>query len=67
LGVQAPTIRFNIPLNNELQRLDISNSDESALALFRIKFESPWNRWNVIRSLNGVIAVCMLQLLLLQI
>ena len=28
LGVQAPTIRFNIPLNNELQRLDISNSDE---------------------------------------
>ena len=67
LGVQAPTIRFNIPLNNELQRLDISNSDESAMALFRIKFESPWNRWNVIRSLNGVVTVCMLLFLLLRI
>ena len=45
-GVQLPTFRFNIPLNNTLQNLDIESLDESEATLSRVDFEIPWNRWN---------------------
>jgi len=61
-GVQLPTFRFNIPLNN----LQIHSLDESELALFRTKFELPWNRWNRFRTINAVLSVSMLLILLVQ-
>lgn len=64
LGVQLPTIRFNIPLNNGVQALDIDNLSESDLAQARTQFEAPWNRWNRIRTMNGMIAVAALLVLL---
>ena len=65
-GVQLPTIRFNIPLNNAIQNLDIIKLDETELALFRTNFETPWNFWNRVRTLNviGVIIVFLLILYL---
>ena len=65
-GVQLPTFRFNIPLNNSLQNLQIHSLDESELALFRTKFELPWNRWNRFRTINAVLSVSMLLILLVQ-
>ena len=65
-GVQLPTFRFNIPLNNSLQNLDIESLEESEAALSRAAFETPWNRWNKIRTLNAILAVSMMLLLLIR-
>ena len=66
LGVQLPTVRFNIPLNNTLQDLDIVRLSESELAKSRREFEMPWNRWNIFRTLNAIAAVLAWLLLLIQ-
>ncbi|MGB0611664.1 MAG: anthrone oxygenase family protein [Poseidonia sp.] len=65
-GVQLPTFRFNIPLNNTLQNLDIESLEESEATLSRVDFEIPWNRWNKIRTVNAILAVSMLLLLLIR-
>jgi uncharacterized membrane protein len=64
-GVQLPTFRFNIPLNNSLQNLEIETLEESEAALCRIDFETPWNRWNRIRTVNAIIVVSMLLFVLI--
>ena len=64
IGVQLPTFRFNIPLNNELQNLDIEDLEETQAKTSRTKFETSWNRWNRIRTINGIVAVSMFLLLL---
>ena len=66
VGVQLPTFRFNIPLNNSLHNLDIESLDESEAALCRVDFEIPWNHWNRIRTVNAILAVSMLLLLLIR-
>jgi uncharacterized membrane protein len=66
VGVQLPTFRFNIPLNNSLQNLDIESLDESEAALCRVDFETPWNRWNRIRTVNAILTISMLLLLLIR-
>ena len=66
LAVQGTTLRFNIPLNNAIQGLEIEWLNDSELAEARIRFEAPWNRWNRFRSLTAtvsVIALLTLQLL----
>ena len=57
LGVQLPTIVFNIPLNNTIQALEIDKLNESELTNSRVNFEVKWNRWNKIRTANGILAV----------
>lgn len=66
-GVQLPTFRFNIPLNNSLQKMDIAALEDSEAAVSRAVFEIPWNRWNRIRTINSIIAVSMLLFLLTRI
>ena len=66
IGVQLPTFRFNIPLNNSLQHLDIESSEESEATSVRDAFEIPWNRWNNIRTVNAILAVSMLLVLLIR-
>ncbi|HWM35734.1 MAG TPA: anthrone oxygenase family protein [Streptomyces sp.] len=43
------TMRFNVPLNNQL---DAGGSPDSTteLAALRAQFERPWVRWNVVRA-----------------
>ena len=65
-GVQLPTFRFNIPLNNSLQNLDIESLEESEVTSFRVDFEIPWNRWNKIRTVNAILAGSTLLLLLIR-
>ena len=67
LGVQLPTFRFNIPLNDSLQALDLDALDDSSASASRTDFESPWNRWNRFRTVNAVFAASMLLILLFQI
>jgi uncharacterized membrane protein len=51
LGVQLPTIRINIPLNNQLQMLDVDTMNEEELKVARSAFEPNWNRWNSFRTI----------------
>ena len=67
LGVQLPTFRFNIPLNNSLQSLDIETLKETEVALFRSDFEAPWNRWNRFRTVNAIVTVSIFLLVLFRI
>jgi uncharacterized membrane protein len=64
-GVQVPTFWINVPLNNALQRLDVSAMDEEALASARAAFERRWVQWNAIRTVlaSGVGLALMLALL----
>jgi len=57
VGVQLPTVAFNIPLNDTIQTLEINKLNELELANSRVNFEAKWNRWNRIRTINGIIAV----------
>ncbi|MGH7573727.1 MAG: DUF1772 domain-containing protein [Longimicrobiales bacterium] len=66
LGVQLPTFAINIPLNNELQRLDIGTMNETARRRAREDFESRWNRWNTIRTAVACGVSISLMLLLLR-
>ncbi len=66
IGVQLTTARINIPLNNELQNMNLFTLEESELAMFRLKFDTQWNRWNRFRSFNAIISVSIMLYLLSQ-
>jgi uncharacterized membrane protein len=65
LGVQVPTFTINVPLNNQLQRVDVAAMTKTARQRARETFEARWNRWNVIRTaLAGFVSVLLMVLLL---
>jgi uncharacterized membrane protein len=66
LGVQVPTVTVNIPLNNELQKLDPDTINETMRRRARDNFEPRWNRWNAIRSAWASLASILLMVLLLR-
>lgn len=64
VGVQLPTFLVNIPLNNQLQRLDVAAMAETTRRRARADFEPRWNRWNGIRTVcAGLVSVLLLLLL----
>jgi uncharacterized membrane protein len=67
LGVQLPTITINVPLNNELQKVDVSTMEETTRKRSRDDFEPRWNRWNVIRAACASLTSVLLALLLLRV
>jgi uncharacterized membrane protein len=62
LGVQLPTVRINVRLNNALQKLDTADMDDSAAKRARSGFERRWNRWNAIRTAFSVLTSLLLLL-----
>src|SRR5688572_11043305 len=48
--VQLPTVAVNIPLNNEIQKLDPVSMSDTTRKRAREAFETRWNRWNAIRT-----------------
>ena len=50
VGIQLPTMTINIPLNNQVQSLDLESLDEAELEQAREAFEPRWNQWNVRRT-----------------
>ncbi|MEM8874512.1 MAG: DUF1772 domain-containing protein [Planctomycetota bacterium] len=65
LGLQLPTFLFNIRLNNALQMVDADAADDATVNKARLVFERPWNRWNNVRSVMGLIASVLLLAVLL--
>jgi len=60
-GVQVSTIAINLPLNNNLQKLDISKMSPEDISTARVEFERRWNRSNQVRT---AVACCVSLLLI---
>ncbi len=65
VGVQVPTATVNIPLNNEIQQVDVDAASTAEAAEARERFEARWNRWNAIRTILGCATSLALLVLLL--
>ncbi|MGD1855005.1 MAG: DUF1772 domain-containing protein [Leptolyngbyaceae cyanobacterium] len=66
LGVQLSTFTINVPLNNQLQALNVDAMDDVALKAARMDFEPGWNRWNLIRTPFAGLASVLLMILLFR-
>ena len=66
LGVQLPTFRISVPLNNALQALDTDAMDENALTAARLAFEARWVRWNSIRTVVASLVSVALMIVLFR-
>ena len=67
VGVQAPTVTVNVPLNNQLQKLDLATTTDAALRDARLTFERTWNQWNVFRTFVAVLVAALLLVVLLRV
>jgi uncharacterized membrane protein len=67
LCVQLPTVTINIPLNNELKKLDLSMMSETTRKRARDDFEPRWNRWNAIRTASASLSSILLLILLFRV
>ena len=63
VGVQVPTMVFNIPRNNAVQALDLDAATDESLVEARAAFEPGWNRWNVIRTVVSIAVTAVLLVL----
>jgi len=65
-GVLVPTGTVNVPLNNQLQRLDVDTLDSEQQRSARLTFEPRWNRWNRIRTVLACVSAALLTTLLIS-
>lgn len=49
-----------MPLNNQLQTVDTTTADLTALAAARERFEARWNYWNTIRTAAAIFSTTLL-------
>ena len=54
IGAFGVTIAGNVPLNEALDRFDISSATTEQIKLHRQQFESKWNQLHLIRTLASV-------------
>ena len=66
LGVQLPTFTINVPLNKQLQTLDVDAMNETTRKAARQDFEPRWNLWNSIRTAFASLASALLIILLFR-
>lgn len=66
LGVQLPTGRVHIPLNNEIQSVDVEAIGEAEQRQARERFEARWNRSNRIRTAIAVVTMVLLLVVLMR-
>merc|ERR1712226_1685901 len=66
VATQISTMTQNVPLNNRVKELDLSNMEYDQKRLEREQFEEPWNRWNLARTIGlAFVSAYLLVLLLL--
>ena len=66
LGVQVQTARVHIPLNNEIQTVDVEAVGEAEQKQARERFEARWNRSNRIRTVIAVVTMLLLLVVLMR-
>jgi uncharacterized membrane protein len=65
-GVQLPTARIHLPLNNEIQTVKVDAIGEAEQKQARERFEARWNRSNRIRTAISVVTMVLLLVVLLR-
>lgn len=58
-GVFGITMAGNVPLNIQLDRFDWKIATAETICLARSKFESPWNKLNLLRTIFSILAFAM--------
>ena len=66
LGVQLPTARIHIPLNNEIQTVQVDAIGEVEQQRARERFEARWNRSNRTRTMIAILTMVLLLVVLLR-
>lgn len=54
LAVILITAAINVPLNNQLEKLDLFHVSYKELEVFRNRFEKQWTFWNAIRTILAI-------------
>ncbi len=67
LGVVLITIFGNVPLNEMLDKTDLSVASASELKTLRGRFELKWNRLHLIRTITSIASFTLLLISILQI
>jgi uncharacterized membrane protein len=57
IGVFGVTVAGNVPMNDALDKFDISNSTADAIKQMRENFENRWNFLNNIRTVFSVVSI----------
>lgn len=60
IGIMGVTIFGNVPLNDQLEALNISKMDAEQMAQFRSVFEAKWNALNWIRTAVSSLVMALL-------
>ena len=55
VGVMGVTAFGNIPLNNTLDKFDVSNASAAQITAQKILFQSAWNKYHLIRTIASII------------
>ena len=66
VGVQVSTFTINVPLNNQLQAMDLEGATDMEIETARSSFEPRWNRWNTIRTAVATLVSLVLLMLLFR-
>lgn len=56
IGTFGVTITGNVPLNDALDKMNLTGASANELAAHRLKFEVPWNRLHTIRTYASVLS-----------
>lgn len=56
IGVFGVTMTANVPLNNKLDVFNIAAASSEELAHMRSIFQSPWNAWNLVRTIAAILS-----------
>jgi uncharacterized membrane protein len=62
-GCEAVTVAGNIPLNNQLAKMDVTQLSEAEADKIRTAFQgpgTPWMRYHTIRTLAAIVATTIL-------
>ncbi len=57
IGVLGVTVLGNVPLNESLNVFTINSATSDEISIQRIKFEGPWNKWNMVRTIASIMAL----------
>lgn len=64
IGTFSITAFGNVPLNNELETLNITKLSILELKNFRAYYESAWNRYHTIRTISSIISFILLLIII---
>lgn len=66
LGVQVSTFTINVPLNNQLQVMNLEGATDTEIKQARSAFEPRWTRWNTIRAAVATLVSLVLLVILFR-